>query len=60
LDLPVGYSEADLAGSLVRELEAICSVEAGSVWIRRGEVEDDQPWWEITAEEVRRRDLPEW
>jgi hypothetical protein len=60
LDLPDGFGEADLADSLVRELEAITAVVAGSVWVRRGEPEDGEPWREVTSEEIRRRDVPDW
>ncbi len=55
LDLPDGYSEQDLAGSLVRELEAVTVLAATSVWTRRGDPGDGQPWREVTPGEVRER-----
>ena len=53
LDLPDGLTEADLAGDLIRELEAEhVLVGETSVWVRRG---DEGEWREVTPEELRRR-----
>jgi hypothetical protein len=66
LDMPDGATVEGLADSLIREMEAIHSVEAGSIFIRRGEVDEDGVVFEVTAEEIRRRlaeagpDIPEW
>jgi len=50
LDLPDGATVEDLAASLTREAEAVAAVDAGSVFIRRG----DGEWIEYTAEDRRR------
>ena len=50
LDLEPGATVEDLAGSLIREAEAVAALDASSVWIRRG----DGPPMEITPE-MRRR-----
>jgi hypothetical protein len=47
LDLPDGLTVEELAGSLAAEAEAVMAMDAGSVFVRRG---DDGPWREITAE----------
>jgi hypothetical protein len=51
LDLPDGLTVEEVAASLAREAEAVTMVEAGSVWVRRG---DEGPWREVTAA-MRRR-----
>ncbi len=53
LDVPCGTTVEGLADSLAREAEAVAALDAGSVWVRRG----DGEWAEITAEDRRRARL---
>jgi hypothetical protein len=54
MDLEPGATVEGLADSLTREAEAVAALDAGPVYVRRG----DGPWTEITAEERRRRRGP--
>ena len=56
-DVPDGTTVEGLADSLTREAQAVAQLAAGSVWVRRGDDDDGQPWREITAEERRRAGL---
>ena len=65
LDMPDGTTIEGLADSLIRELEAITTVVAGSVFVCRGEPDElldpsKGEWREITSEEIRRRDAGDW
>lgn len=51
MDLPDGATVEGLADSLTREAEAVAALDAGSVFVRRG---DDGPWTEVTAKDRHR------
>lgn len=54
LDLEPGATLEELADSLTREAEAVAALDAGPVYVRRGETGE---WREITAEDRRARGL---
>lgn len=56
LDMPDGATVEGLADSLIREAGAIHALEAGPIYVRRGEADGEGEWVDA-GDEVRRHRL---